>query len=103
MLNDCEQIFCMDGYTLTSQGCINTEGFNHTDNQPIKTPPTEIKIELTVIHKYCLILVGFNDTTNCTHSLIMDFDNFQNEFKTALAQELKISLDRINVQNKTLL
>jgi hypothetical protein len=96
VLNDCEQIFCMDGYTLTSQGCINTEGFNHTDNQPIKTPPTEIKIELTVIHKYCLILVGFNDTANCTHSLIMDLDNFQNEFKTAIAQELKINLDRID-------
>lgn len=97
VLNVCQQIFCMEGYTFTSHGCVSIES-NQTaiDSQPIKNPPEEIQIELTVLHKFCLNLVGFNDTLNCSHHLILKSDSFLNNFKDSLSKVLGISRDRID-------
>ncbi len=63
---------------------------------PIKNPPDEIQIELTVLHKYCIIMVNFNETANCTHNLIMNSNNFLTDFEDSLSDLLKINTERIH-------
>ena len=84
-------------FKIILSGCIRIEDSenNFTEIMPIKNPPDEIQIELTVLHKYCILMVSFNDTTQCTHSLIMNSDSFLDDFKDSLCYALKVNPERI--------
>ena len=41
---------------------MEDENQNSTYNQPIKPPPDEMRVEITLKHSLCVLVVGFNDT-----------------------------------------
>jgi hypothetical protein len=94
MAGICRDIFCIEGYIFTSQGCIPDPNFNTT--KPIKKPPSEMQIELTFLHKLCFYVKGYNDTQECKHPLAMKpTDDFLNEIKNNLSSILQVDSSRI--------
>lgn len=94
----CRDVFCVEGFILSAQGCIPDENFNKSSslNKPIKPPPAEMKIELKLSHKMCFYLKNFNDTLECKHDLVMVPNNdFLNNLKLNLSKILEIDDERI--------
>jgi hypothetical protein len=53
-LMTCREIFCMQGYILSPQGCIPDTNANQSYSEPIKKPPGRMQIEITLRHTLCI-------------------------------------------------
>ncbi len=53
-LMTCREIFCMQGYILSPQGCIPDKNANTSFSEPIKKPPGQMQIEITLRHSLCV-------------------------------------------------
>jgi hypothetical protein len=50
----CREVFCTTGYILSSQGCIPDNNSNTSYSEPIRKPPGEMQVELTMRHSLCI-------------------------------------------------
>lgn len=97
LIGVCRDVFCMEGFILSPQGCIKDENYNKTAfSQPIKKPPSEMQIEITLTHHLCNFVTGFNDTMECNHTIVMNnTDALLRGLRTSFAKILGINLERI--------
>jgi hypothetical protein len=88
----CRDIFCIEGYYLTSSGCeLDLNGTIVQENNKYVEQPEEIEAEFTINY-------SFNDQENKTltnSSLFDENDVFFDEFKRKLASSLQIETRRI--------
>lgn len=62
LIMNCREIFCMQGYILSPQGCIEDANSNSSIREPVRKPPAEMKLELVLKHTLCTF--KHNDTTS---------------------------------------
>lgn len=94
----CRDVFCVEGYILGPNGCVQDANFNKTEySEPIKKPPAEMKIQITLIHKLCVHFHDLNYTVPCEHKKVMNPDkNLLEALKTSFAKVLHINISRID-------
>jgi hypothetical protein len=92
MIGLCRDIFCTEGYYLSSSGCepdVN-QTIAQENNKNVEVPE-EIDIEFTINY-------GFNDHNNAIlnrSTLLDENDAFLDDFKQKLANSLNINITRI--------
>ncbi|RNA25555.1 EGF-like module-containing mucin-like hormone receptor-like, partial [Brachionus plicatilis] len=93
----CRDVFCVEGYILGPNGCMQDANFNKTEySEPIKKPPPQMNIQITLIHKLCVFYHGQNDTKSCDHRKVMTpRDSLLKALKNSFAKVLHINASRI--------
>lgn len=97
LMGICRDVFCVEGYILGPNGCVQDVNFNKTEySEPIKKPPVEMNIQVTLIHKICVYYSGINDTKLCEHKKVMSpSDKLLESLKKSFAKVLHINSSRI--------
>ena len=92
-INRCRDVFCVEGYIFTSEGCKPDPNFNSStsfiDTSKI---PELLELEATLMSKLCTII-----DKNCSKtSLIDSTDELISEFRKTLSFRLNINSSRID-------
>lgn len=96
--NVCRDVFCAQGYVLRPQGCVLDENFNSTYDQPIKPPPGEMRVEVTLKHSLCSFIGGYNDTTeecNKHQRVLKPSDRLLESFRKSFVKLLEVNDERV--------
>ena len=97
-INRCREVFCVDGFIFTSEGCKPDSNYNiNSTITDTTTIPEELELEVTLMNKLCTPF-----ETDCVKNSFMDSEEeLITEFRKTLSGGLKINSTRI--QNVTII
>ena len=100
-INQCRDVFCMEGFIFSAEGCKVDPNFNKTSGfNTNNSIPEDLELELTLLNKLCNSIEI--DQDNCTTIFLMDSEEkLIEEFRSRLGKDLNITSARI--QNITIL
>lgn len=74
------------------------DNFNSTYDQPIKPPPAEMRVEVTLKHSLCTFIAGFNDTSKeCVEHVraLKPSDRLLESFRKSFVKLLEVTDERV--------
>jgi hypothetical protein len=98
-INQCRDVFCVEGFIFTIDGCKPDPTFNKTLSFNINNTsiPDDLELEVTLLNKICI-----EKNNNCSKILLMDSpEKLIEEIQSAISRDLHINSTRI--QNITIL
>jgi hypothetical protein len=94
--NICRDIFCVENFILTPNGCVKDESFNSTnENQNEIKVPNELELEFALSQRLCVENEKSNEQFYCSNTLLRDDENIHEDIQGAFAAVLDINPSRI--------
>lgn len=83
---------------MNLKGCIPDDNFNATYDQPIKPPPAQMRVEVTLKHSLCVFIAGYNETSDeCKDHVraLKPTDRLLESFRKSFVKLLEVTDERI--------
>lgn len=77
---------------------MEDDNYNSTYDQPIKPPPNEMRVEMTLRHSLCIFIMGFNDTSeecNKHRRVLKPTTSLLESFRRSFVKLLEVNDERI--------